>query len=261
MPGNDDASLAGRTALVTGASRGIGASIAQSLDRAGARVVLVGRTKSTLDAVASGLMNDAVTIEADLREADAAARILDSARKAFAAVDILVNNAASAGGGGPSGGLTPDVADEEWSVNLRSPLLLAGHAAAHMAENGGGSIVTISTGVASLGMAWTSLHSALKAGMEAATRALAAEWGHEHVRVNAISAGNTRTRLGSWIVDNDAARENYLRNVPLGRIGEPHDIAAAVLFLSSPAASYITGQVIGVDGGWGTTSRSPLISG
>jgi NAD(P)-dependent dehydrogenase (short-subunit alcohol dehydrogenase family) len=91
-------------------------------------------------------------------------------------------------------------------------------------------------------MAWTSLDSALKASMEAASREPAAEWCHEQVGVNLVSTGNTRTQLGSWIAENNTARKNRLKNVPLRRVGEPADIADVAVFLSSPAASYITAR-------------------
>jgi NAD(P)-dependent dehydrogenase (short-subunit alcohol dehydrogenase family) len=103
-----------------------------------------------------------------------------------------------------------------------------------------------------------SLYSALKAGLEGATRALAAEWGGSGVRVNTVSPGVIRTLLGSWISADVVALRNYLQKVPLNRIGEPAEIAEAVLFLASPASAYITGQTIPVDGGWVTTAPSPF---
>jgi NAD(P)-dependent dehydrogenase (short-subunit alcohol dehydrogenase family) len=126
-----------------------------------------------------------------------------------------------------------------------------------MAARDGGSIVNISSGLGQLGMPGVSVYSALRAGIEAATRSLAAEWGHGRVRVNAVSPGATRTSLGSWITGNETVARRYLENVPLGRVGEPEDIAAAVLFLSSPRSAYITGQTLAVDGGWVTTAPNP----
>jgi NAD(P)-dependent dehydrogenase (short-subunit alcohol dehydrogenase family) len=253
-----DLPLAGKTALVTGGARGLGASISRSLAGAGARLVLVGRDKSTLDAFAAELPNNPVVVAADLYEAGAPLAVLDQAREAVGTIDVLVNNAGG-GGGGRSDELTPEAADQGWALNLRAPLLLAGHAAADMARNGGGSIVNISSSLSRQGMAGTSLYGALKGGLESYTLALAAEWGHGQVRVNVVSPGATRSDLGAWVVDNETVRANYLTKVPLGRVGEPEDIAAAVLFLSSPASSYITGQIISVDGGWATTAPSPLL--
>jgi NAD(P)-dependent dehydrogenase (short-subunit alcohol dehydrogenase family) len=259
IPARDGQPLAGKTALVTGGSRGIGAAISRRLAGAGARLVLVGRDESTLKAVASELPNEPVVVVADLAESRAPLTVLDQAKSAVGTINVLVNNAGGPGGG-PSDQLTPEVADKVWALGLRAPMLLAGYAAAEMAKDGGGSIVTISSGLSRQGMAGVSLYSAVKGGMESATLALAAEWGPGQVRVNVVSAGATRTELGAWIVENQAVRENYLKKVPLGRVGEPDDIADTVLFLSSPAGSYITGQVIAVDGGWGTSAPSLFAS-
>jgi NAD(P)-dependent dehydrogenase (short-subunit alcohol dehydrogenase family) len=256
-PSEHARSLAGKTALVTGASRGIGAAISRSLADAGARIVLVGRTRSTLEELAAELPHDPVVIVADASTADAATTIMEQAQHAAGAVSVLVNNAGG-GGAGLAHTLKVDDADSAWALNLRTPLLLAGLAAAGMAEHGGGSIVNITSGVSQQGMAGVSLYSALKSGLESATRSLAAEWGPAGVRVNVVSPGVTRTELGSWVAGNEAVTKKYLEKVPLGRIGEPADIAAAVLFLSSPASTYVTGQVLAVDGGWVTTAPSPL---
>jgi 3-oxoacyl-[acyl-carrier protein] reductase len=109
-------------------------------------------------------------------------------------------------------------------------------------------------------MPGVSVYSALKAGIEAATRSLAAEWGHGRVRVNTVSPGATRTSLGSWITGERDRRAPIPGEVPVGRVGEPEDIAAAVLFLSSPQSAYITGQTLAVDGGWVTTAPNPTVA-
>jgi NAD(P)-dependent dehydrogenase (short-subunit alcohol dehydrogenase family) len=253
-------SLAGKNAIVTGASRGIGAAISRTFADAGARVVLVGRDRATLEEVASELPHNPVVVAADLSEPDAPATVIGLAKQAVGPIDVLVNNA----GGGPAAGyahtLTVADADVSWALYLRAPILLSGLAAADMAEHGGGSIVNISSGLGQRGMPGVSLYSGLRGGIEAASRALAAEWGSSQVRVNVVSPGATRTTLGSWITGDDAVTGRYLETVPLDRVGEPEDIAAAVLFLGSPQSAYVSGQTLAVDGGWSTTVASPLPS-
>ncbi|HEX4359485.1 MAG TPA: SDR family oxidoreductase, partial [Pseudonocardia sp.] len=136
----------------------------------------------------------------------------------------------------------------------------SGLAAERMAARGGGSIVNISSGLGQVGMPGVSVYSAMRGGIESATRSLAAEWGPVGVRVNTVSPGATRTTLGSWITGDEAIAGRYLQRVPLGRVGEPEDIAAAVLFLSSPGGAYITGQTLAVDGGWVTSALNPAVA-
>jgi len=254
------AELAGRTAVVTGASRGIGAATSRALALAGARVLLVGRSAATLKEVAAELPNDPVVIAADLTEPDAHRVIMDQVEEAGGGIDILVNNAGGGGATGPAHLLAVAEVDLSWALNLRAPLLLSGLAAERMAARGGGSIVNISSGLGQVGMPGVSVYSALRAGIESATRSLAAEWGHGGVRVNTVSPGATRTTLGSWITADEAIARRYLERVPLGRVGEPEDIAAAVLFLSSPRSAYITGQTVAVDGGWVTSAPNPAVA-
>jgi NAD(P)-dependent dehydrogenase (short-subunit alcohol dehydrogenase family) len=253
--------LTGRTALVTGASRGIGAAISRSLDAAGARVVLVARSVAALEEVAAELRNDPVVIVADLGTADAPRTVMRRVEETTGAIDVLVNNAGGADAAGVANTLDPVAADRSWGLYLRTPILLGGLAAERMASQGGGSIVNVSSGLSRQGMPGVSLYSALRAGIESATRSLAAEWGPYRVRVNAVSPGATRTVLGSWITGDEAVMRRYLEKVPLGRVGDPEDIASAVRFLSSPQSAYVTGQTLAVDGGWGTSVPNPAAGG
>jgi len=257
MP-NHRIDLSGKNAIVTGASRGIGAAVSAALAAAGARVVLVGRVRETLEEVAGRLPNDPVVVVADVAHPEAPHSIVEQAKDAVGTFDVLVNNAGGGDAVGPANTLRVDQADALWALNLRAPVLLGGLVAAEMAETGGGSVVSISSGLGQQGMPAVSLYSAVKGGLDAATRSLAAEWGPASVRFNVVSPGITRTDLGAWIAADEQAQAKYLEKVPLGRIGEPNDIAAVVLFLSSPASAYITGQTIAVDGGWVTTAPSPL---
>lgn len=245
--------LEGRTAVITGGGRGIGASVAALLARAGARVALVGRHEETLSAVAAGLpgqADGAVVIPLDLTAPDSPRQVMETAVDRLGRVDILVN-AAGAENFTASHELTAEEADELWALNLRTPLLLAGRAAAHMASNGGGSIVNISSDIGSeRSISHQSLYSATKGGVDAITRALAAEWGGSNVRVNAVRPAVTRTDMSAAVFADAQLEKTLTAQYALGRLGEPDDIADAVLFFASPASSFVTGQTLSVDGGW-----------
>lgn len=254
------APLAGMKVLVTGGGRGLGADISARLARAGARVAITGRTEGSLASWAAALPNEPAIIVADLSDPDAPSAVLQRAVSELGSLDVLVNNA-GVGHFGPSDKLTPEDVDATFAINVRAPLLLAGAAAAHMASHGGGSIVNITSGLGKIGSAQGSLYAASKGALDAATRALAAEWGPHRVRVNGVRPGLVRSDATSFIIDDDQLRTRYEQSVPLRRIGVGADIVETVLFLASPAASYITGHILDVDGGVTTTSASPIARG
>jgi NAD(P)-dependent dehydrogenase (short-subunit alcohol dehydrogenase family) len=247
--------LEGRTALVTGAGRGLGAAISRRLDAAGARVALVGRDEATLTRLAAEFDHDPVVLPADLSRSDAPRAVLEAAVAALGRLDVLVNNAGRSHGGA-SHALDPEEVDAVIALNVRAPLLLAGIAAERMARDGGGSIVNISSALAGLGIPANSVYAASKGAIEGATRALAAEYGPANVRVNAVRPAITRSDMSAPLLADDAVVRTYLKRVPLGSVGEPEDIAAAVQFLATSESAYVTGQTIDVDGGWGATAPS-----
>jgi NAD(P)-dependent dehydrogenase (short-subunit alcohol dehydrogenase family) len=223
-------------------------------------VAIVGRDKSRLDHVAAELPYAPLVVVADLSEPAAPVVVLDQVLHEFGRLDVLVNNA-GASHMGASHELTVEECDAVWALNVRAALMLAGRAAEHMARSGGGSIVSISSSLSRLGNTHCSLYAASKGALDAASRALAAEWGERGVRVNVVRPAVTRSDMAAWIVGDDAARADYEKQVPMGRVGEAEEIAEAVFFLSAPSASYITGQSIDVDGGWGTTKPPIGVAG
>lgn len=244
--------LAGRTAVVTGGGRGIGAWTAVLLSRAGARLALVGRDQASLKVVADRLPRDTVVVPADLSQPEAPDELMEALVRQLGQVDVLVNNA-GAGKPTPSQELTAEEADSAWALNTRAPLLLGAKAAAHMAQIGGGSIVNVSSAVGSdRSMAHVSLYATTKGAVDAVTLALAAEWGASGVRVNAVRPGVVRTDFSAGITEDQALTEMLTKEYVLKRFGEPEDVAQAILFFASPASSYITGQLLSVDGGWGS---------
>jgi len=241
-------SLSDRTALVTGASRGIGAATARALDAAGARVALVSRDAEALKAVAHDLSNEPVVLVADLADADAATDVARRALQELDHVDVLVNNAAAAARMA-SEDLTAELIDNLMAVNVRAPLLLIAALIPSMTHQSRGSIINLSSVSSLIGTPRRSAYAATKGALDAATRSLAIELGPLGIRVNAVAPGVVDTAL--WAKNKAIAGvvELVEAQTPLRRWATPEDIADVIVFLASDSARFVTGENIAVDGG------------
>jgi NAD(P)-dependent dehydrogenase (short-subunit alcohol dehydrogenase family) len=248
----DQFSLSGRTALVTGASQGIGAATARALDRAGARVALVARSRDRLAEVAQHLEHQPVVLEADLSDPDAPEAIARQALDALGTVDVLVNNAASA-----ARLATVDtdagLIDDMLAVNVRAPLLLIAALIPAMAERGGGSIINLSSVSGLVGTPRRAAYAATKGAIDAATRSLAIELGPAGIRVNSVAPGVVDTALWAKNKAIPGVVETIEGQTPLRRWATPEDIADVIVFLASDAARFVTGETIAADGGMART--------
>jgi NAD(P)-dependent dehydrogenase (short-subunit alcohol dehydrogenase family) len=240
--------LGGRTAIVTGAGRGIGAAIATALDAAGARVALVARTVDELERLAATLTNDAVVVPADLGTPDGPGAAVATAAEAFGGrVDVLVNNAGAALRK-DSEALTADEMDWLWNVNVRSALLATAAVLPSMLAVGAGSIISISSISGRRGAPRRALYAATKAALDGMTRSLAMEYGPRGIRANAVAPGVVETDMWPVLADPDIAEE-VLRHIPTRRTSTPEEVADTVVFLASDASRAITGEILSADGG------------
>ena len=239
-----------KTVLVTGASRGIGQGIALALSRPDTRLVCVSTSRGGCDETVARCLDSgasaATAIVCDVADGDAVAAMAREVEGEAGRVDVLVNNA-----GVTRDGLFLRMSDDDFDtvlgVNLRGSFLTARAFARGMTKARWGRIVNIGSVVGSLGNAGQANYAASKAGMIGLTKSLAKELGSRGVTVNLVAPGWITTDMTSGLAEN--IQEAALKNIPLGRFGSPEDIAAAVQFLCSDAASYITGQVLMVDGG------------
>jgi NAD(P)-dependent dehydrogenase (short-subunit alcohol dehydrogenase family) len=241
-----------RTAIVTGASRGIGAATAVALDRAGMRVALVGRDAATLADVAKGLDHDPVVIESDLASPDAPGLVAREALDVLGAVHALVNNAAEAARL-PTTDIDGPLIDRLLAVNVRAPLLLIAALIPSMTEHGGGSIINVSSVSSLVGTPNRAAYAASKGALDAATRSLAIELGPVGIRVNAVAPGVVDTALWAKNKQIPGVVETIEGQTPLRRWGQPEDIADVIAFLASDAGRFVTGEIIAVDGGLART--------
>lgn len=244
--------LSGRVAIVTGASRGIGRSIAEELALAGAKAVLASRKQEALDEAASAIRvrgGEAIGIAAHSGDKDALFRLVKQTLDHYGRLDILVNNAAT----NPHFGAILEAADSYWQktieVNLMGNVWLTQAAVEAMRAAGGGKIVNIASIVGLRPGRFQGIYSVTKAGLISLTKTLAVELGGDNIQVNAIAPGLVRTKFAQALWGNPALLEAVLAKTPAGRIGQPEDISGLALYLASAASDFTTGAVFVVDGG------------
>ncbi len=238
--------LSGRTALVTGSTRGIGRAIAETLAGAGARVAVAGRDAARAEDVARAIGRDAAGFACDVADVASVTALVENVETSFGQLDILVNNA----------GLTRDnilfrLKDDDWDAvldaNLRGAFVARRAASRGMLQRRWGRIVNIASVVGIIGNKGQANYAASKAGLIGLTKSVAKELASRNILINAVAPGFIETDMTAAMTPE--ARETLSEQIPLARLGTPNDVVATVAFLASDFASYITGQVLVVDGG------------
>lgn len=242
--------LDGKTAIVTGAGRGIGAATARALAEAGADLVLASRTAEQLEAVAADVRafgGRALVVPTDVNENENIVALANAAIEQFGRIDIVVNNA---GGTPPRPFLdtSPGYFERAFHFNTTTAFVLSKAAVPQMLEQGEGTIVNISSAIGRLRDRGFTAYGTAKAALTHLTRLMAADLAPK-VRVNAIAVGSVATSALETVLTDDSLRSEMVSGTPLKRLGEPDDIALCALYLASPAASFITGKIFEVDGG------------
>jgi 2-deoxy-D-gluconate 3-dehydrogenase len=248
---HDRFSLSGKSALVTGSSRGLGAAIAVALAEAGANVAVHGSTTPPQAArncvEAAGAQS--IALAGDVGEREVCARLVEETVRAFGTIDILVNNA-----GIIRRSPAVEQSEEDWKaiidINLSSVFRLTQHAGRLMLAQGSGKIINIASLLSFQGGILVPAYAAAKGGVAQLTRAFANEWAAHGINVNAIAPGYMDTDNTEALRHNPVRSRQILERVPAGRWGKPEDLAGAAVFLASPASDYVHGHVLVVDGGW-----------
>jgi NAD(P)-dependent dehydrogenase (short-subunit alcohol dehydrogenase family) len=246
--------LSGKVAIVTGSSRGIGLAIAAALAEHGAKVVISSRKQDACDEVAHAINAQhgdqrAIAVAANISSKDDLQNLVDEARKAFGKIDVLVCNAASNPYYGPMAGISDDQFRKILDNNVIANHWLISMAAPEMLERGAGSIIIVSSIGGLTSSTMIGAYNISKAADFQLARNLAAEFGPRGVRVNCIAPGLVKTDFARALWENPDTLKAVTRSTPLRRIGEPHEIAGAAVYLASPASTFMTGQAMIVDGG------------
>lgn len=244
--------LSDKVAIVTGGSRGIGEAIATAMAEFGAKVVLTSRKIENLNQARERIEaagGEVLCIPAHIGKLETLPELVEGALDGFGTIDILVNNAATNPIFGPLVDTEPAAWDKIMDVNLKGIFFLIKEVGKVMMEEGGGSIINVSTEAAVRPAPGLGAYSISKAGLDMVTKSFALEWGEKGVRVNGIAPGLVKTRFSKALWSNDDIRQAVESKIPLGRMAQPEEIAGLAVFLASDAASFITGQTILVDGG------------
>lgn len=246
--------LSGKTALVTGASRGIGRALSIGLAQAGAKVILTGRNESSLKSVAAEIGGEfpaPIILQLDVTDFDKAPALIEKCCVSAGGLDILINNAGFESVA-DSLEVTPSLWDSIVNTNLKGAFFMAQTAAKLMLENENtiGSIVNLCSLSSSVGIPTAVPYTSSKSGLLGMTRALSSEWAPKGIRVNAIAPGYFRTAMTDGFFQDTDWADAMLAKIPIGRFGQVEDLIGAVVFFCSPSASYITGQMLTIDGGY-----------
>ena len=246
-----DFTLKGNVALITGASRGIGQSISVEFARAGADVVVVSRKLPDLEKVAEEIRKTGrkcLPVAAHMARMEEINNLVGKVKGEFGRIDILVNNAAT----NPTMASAMDVDERAWdsimNLNLKGLFFLSQAVARLMKEKGGGKIINISS-IAGITPDLLPVYSISKAAVIMATKVMAQQWAQYKIRVNAIAPGLTKTRFSEALWNNPDILKMAMSKTPLARVADPEEMAGAAIYLASDASSYVTGQVIAIDGG------------
>jgi len=247
----DEFSLKGKVALVTGGSRGIGKAIAIGLANAGADVALASRKLPDLEEVAKeikGTGRKSLAVAAHVGKLEEINNLVSKVKEEFGRIDILVNTA----GTNPTMDQAIDIEERAWdsimNLNLKGLFFLSQAVARLMKEQGGGKIINVAS-VAGITPDILAVYSVSKAGVIMATKVMAQQWAQYNIRVNVIAPGLTKTRFSEALWGNPDILQVVMIGTPMRRIGEPEEMVGAVIFLASDASSYVTGQVLAIDGG------------
>jgi len=245
--------LTGKTAIVTGASRGIGKAIAKGFAQAGANLVLVSRNITALEEVAKEIKTfgrEVLPIAADIGNPEEIQKAIDQTLKVFPRIDILVNNA----GISPILKKAEEVTLREWEeivrTNLTGTFLFCQGVGKVMIQRGGGKIINIVSVGGVVGFPRQIAYCATKGGILQLTKVLAIEWARHNIQVNAIGPAYLETELTKGMRESQVISENLLQRTPMGRFGKPEEVVGAAIYLASNTSSYVTGQTLFVDGGW-----------
>jgi len=244
--------LNGRVALVTGATRGIGKSIAEELARAGARIALCSRKAEACEEVRKEFESkgfDVLARPCNVARREELQALVDETVAKWRRIDIVVANAAVNPYYGPLTGISDEAFDKILATNVKSVLWLAGMTLPGMAERGGGSFIVVGSIGGLIANTVIGAYGLSKAADHHLVRNLAAEWGPKSIRVNAIAPGLVKTEFARALWEDEKRRNERIQATPLRRLGEPRDIGGIAVFLASDAAAFITGQVIVADGG------------
>lgn len=246
--------MASQVVMITGALTGIGRATAFAFAKEGAQILVSGRREAEGQALATELREtgvDAEFIQADVRHESQVRDLVDGAVKRFGGIDVAVNNAGTEGDLGPITEQTPENFAKTFETNVLGTLLSMKHELRVMQEQGHGSIINLSSIVGQVGMAGASVYVASKHAVEGLTKSAALEGAPFKVRVNAVAPGPIETKmLDRFTGGDDDVKRSFAATVPAGRAGTPEEIAQTIVFLASDGASYVTGHVVNVDGGY-----------